>query len=266
MPVPAAPMLQRLDLALRVIEALDAAESEQRLSDLARQVGTNKATVYRMLSTFEARGYVVQNPTSAHYSIGPRLRHFGQRPICRNLPVLARPFLAELRDRSKENVHLAVLDGAAAIYIAKEEGGHPVQVVSTVGDRCPAHAVATGKALLAWTDPAAQDDLVAAGLVRYTPLTHADSDTFQQEMAAIRTQGYAVNLGEWRTAVRGVAAPILDGPNHAVAAIGVCGPAERMGAARIAELVPIVVAIASQLSAHLEQQPGQMADTFGGSG
>lgn len=254
------PMLKSLDLALRVIEALDSGAPEQGVSHLSRQLGTNKTTVYRILTTLEARGYVVQNHVSSRYSIGPRLRRFGQLALARlDLPAVARPFLAELRDRTRETVHLAVLDGADVIYVAKEEGLHAVQVMSTVGDRCPAHCVATGKALLAWADFAVHDQLVASGLARYTPLTHTTNDAFRREMARTRAQGYAVNLGEWRAEVRGTAAPVLDAPEAAIAAIGVCGPSDRISEERIIQMVPLVVDIANRLSLHIGGRSGEIA-------
>lgn len=249
---PAEPMLKSLDLSLRVLEALDNGMPERGVSALAREVGASKAAVYRILSTLQRREYVVQNPSTSQYAIGPALRRFGRVAASRlNLPAAARPFMVELRDLTEDAVHLAILDGAEAVYVAKEEGLHPVQVMSRVGARCPAHCVATGKALLAYADDAVHDRLVVAGLTRYTPLTHAEPDDFRQEMARIREHGYAVNEGEWRTEVRGVAVPVFDGSGRAVAAIGVCSPAVRMPDERVFATIPIVLDVASRLSAHL---------------
>ena len=78
--------------------------------------------------------------------------------------------MTELRDATLDTVHLAVLEGGEAVYIGKEDGLHPVQVTSRVGARCPAHCVATGKALLAFGDSAVRERLLNAGLTRYTPL------------------------------------------------------------------------------------------------
>lgn len=246
------PMLKSLDLSLRVLEALDDGTPERGISELAREVGSSKSTIYRVLSTLACRGYVIQNPVTSLYSTGPRLRRFGRAAVSRlDLPTAARPFMAELRDETQDTVHLAILDGDEAVYVAKEEGLHPVQVMSRVGTRCPAHCVATGKALLAYAGDAVHDRLVHAGLVRHTPLTQAAADDFRREMARIREQGYAVNTGEWRVEVRGVAAPIFDGAVAPVAAIGVCGPATRMPEERILTMVRSVVDVAARLSAHI---------------
>lgn len=252
----AGPPLKSLDVSLQVLEALDNGAAERGISDLAREIGVSKAAVHRILSTYARRGYVTRNPATSQYAIGPRLRRFSHVAAGKlDLLSLARPFLAELRDATLDTVHLAVLEGGEAVYIAKEDGLHPVQVTSRVGARCPAHCVATGKALLAHAESADRERLLAAGLTRYTPLTHAEPDDFRREMAAIHERGCAINLGEWRTEVRGVAAPVFDSSGHVVAAIGVCSPATRMPDARLAEACAAVSDVANRLSAQLGGTP-----------
>lgn len=257
------PPLRSLDVSLQVLDALDNGAPERGVSDLAREVGASKAAVYRILTTLARRGYVTQNPANSQYAIGPRLRRFSHVASGKlDLLSVARPFLTELRDATLDTVHLAVLEGGEAVYIAKEDGLHPVQVTSRVGARCPAHCVATGKALLAHADAAIQERLLASGLIRYTPLTHSDADDFRQEMARIQARGCAINTGEWRTEVRGVAAPIFDSSGRAVAAIGVCSPAARMPDARLGEACAVVTDVASRLSALMGgSQPRGLAET-----
>jgi DNA-binding IclR family transcriptional regulator len=248
-------VLKSLDVSLQVLEALDNGAPERGVSDLAREVGVSKAAVYRILTTLARRGYVVQNPATTHYAIGPRLRRFSHVAAGKlDLVSVARPYMTELRDATLDTVHLAVLEGGEAVYIGKEDGLHPVQVTSRVGARCPAHCVATGKALLAFGDGAVRERLLTAGLTRYTPLTHAEPDDFEQEMTRTRERGCAVNTGEWRTEVRGVAAPIWDA-SGVVAAIGVCSPATRMPDTRLPEVCAAVTQAAARLSRQLGGTP-----------
>jgi IclR family KDG regulon transcriptional repressor len=258
------PMLQSLDVALQVLEALDNGSAERGVSELARELGVSKAAVYRILTTLARRGYVTQNSATSHYAIGPRLRRFSHVAASTlDLPSVARPFMIELRDATLDTVHLAVLEGGEAVYIAKEDGLHPVQVTSRVGARCPAHCISTGKALLAYADDAVRERLLAAGLTRYTPLTRADPEDFRQEMDRVRTTGCAINRGEWRAEVRGVAAPIFDSTGRVVASIGVCSPAQRMPDARLGEACALVTEIAGRLSLHLGGSPRMARDEIG---
>jgi IclR family transcriptional regulator, KDG regulon repressor len=249
--------LQSLDLALRVVEALDAAGAPRGVTELTRDVSSNKATVHRILATLAHHAYVVQDPETSRYRIGPRLQRFGRPGVSRfDLPEASRPFLVELRDLSLENIHLAVLDEGDAIYIAKEAGLHAVQVVSSVGARCPAHCVATGKALLAWANPELHDQLLGQGLAHYTPATHSSPESFRREMARIRAQGYAVNAGEWRQEVRGIAAPVFDANRTPIAAIGLCAPSERLPDHRIESLIPMVIDVAARFTSFIGGAPG----------
>ena len=122
------PPLKSLDVALRVLEALDNGAPERGISDLARELGVSKAAVYRILSTLTMRGYATQNPATSQYAIGPRLRRFSHVATGKlDMQTVARPFMTELRDATLDTVHLAVLEGGEAVYIAKEDGLHPVQ-------------------------------------------------------------------------------------------------------------------------------------------
>ncbi|MFX7820791.1 IclR family transcriptional regulator C-terminal domain-containing protein, partial [Acinetobacter baumannii] len=66
-----------------------------------------------------------------------------------------------------------------------------------------------------------------------------------------RVQGFAVNKGEWRDSVCGLAAPIRDASGSVIAAVGISGPAERLKPKRLKELVAPVVEAAAVISASL---------------
>ena len=60
--------------------------------------------------------------------------------------------------------------------------------------------------------------------------------------------GYAVNRGEWRETVGGLAVAIFNGMNQVVAALGISGPLERLGIGRLNELAPSVKKQAAEIS------------------
>jgi DNA-binding IclR family transcriptional regulator len=244
--------LRTLDLALETLEAFSPERPEWGVTELAQSLGVSKATLYRILSTLKRRRYVVQDPVTRRYRYGPRLRQMNQEPVSKlNLVVEARGYLERLRDATRDTVHLAVLDGPEAVYIAKVDGLEPVQVVSTIGTRAPAHCVSTGKVLLAHAEPILLDRLLGGHIRGYTPLTRTTPDQLRAELQDVRRKGYAVNVGEWRLEVRGVAAPVMDAGSGVVAALGICGPASRMSDEHIAASIPVVVEMARELSAHL---------------
>jgi DNA-binding IclR family transcriptional regulator len=202
-----------------------------------------------VLVTLERHRYVVQNPATGRYRLGPRLGLIAQSAGPRlDLATEAQPYIEQLRERTKEVVHLDVLDRNEVVVIAKLDGLQPVQVMSRVGDRGPAHCISTGKAILAYADPQA---LVAGGLTRYTEHTHATASSLSRELARIREAGFAVNWGEWRTEARGIAAPVADSTLRVVAALGICTPSTRLTEELVSAAAPAVIDAATRLSVHL---------------
>ena len=159
-----------------------------------------------------------------------------------------------LRDQTRETVDVAVIDGSDLRYVDTVESPQSMQVVLKAGDRAPVHCVSAGKALLAYADFNFVERIVEQGLAQYTELTHTDADTLAAELNEIRGRGYSINLGEYRTEIRGMAAPIVDGTQRVVAALDVCGPAYRLTEEKVSADVPGVVDTALQLSIRLGAQ------------
>ena len=243
--------LKSLDLALRVLGSFSE-RRERGVTELAQVYRVSKATIYRVLVTLERHRYVVQNPATGRYRLGPSLglivRSAGPRL---DLATEAQPYMEQLRERTKEVVHLDVLDGDEVVVIAKLDGLQPVQVMSRVGDRGPAHCISTGKAILAYADPQALDLVVAGGLARYTEHTHATASSLARELARIREAGFAVNWGEWRTEARGIAAPVVDSTLRVVAALGICSPSTRLTEELVSAGATAVADAATRLSVQL---------------
>jgi DNA-binding IclR family transcriptional regulator len=236
---------------LTVLEALAASREPRGVTDLANELGMLKSNVHRLLQTLAHRGYVRKDAASGRYECTLKVWELGAL-LAERLDVrrAARPHVAALAERTSETVHLSVLDGADVLYVDKAESPQPVRAYSRVGGRAPAYCVATGKALLAH----APDEIVtelSAALVRHTPRTITDPDVLRKELRRVREVGYAVNRGEWRETVGGLAAPIFDVNRAAIAAIGLSGPTDRLNTNRMREWAPLVMAAASAISREL---------------
>jgi DNA-binding IclR family transcriptional regulator len=158
--------------------------------------------------------------------------------------------MQQLARLTKETIHLSILDGMDVIYLNKIESPHPVRAYSTIGGRAPAHCVASGKALLAWQGNAFLQGLEPR-LATPTSRSIANRDALFDELAKIRRQGFAVNRGEWRDGVGGIAAIVFDMAGAPVAAIGISGPLERLRPATVRKYSQLVVDAACNLSRSL---------------
>ena len=70
-------------------------------------------------------------------------------------------------------------------------------------------------------------------------------------MQKIKKLKFAINRGEWRESVHGLAAPILDSSGSVIAAIGVSGPANRLPLVKLKEMARLVTDSADALSVNL---------------
>ncbi len=248
---------------LHILEVLVDSAHPRGVSELAADLGLARSNVHRVLKTLEAAGYVRHAPGASTYVPTLKVWELGVRVHARlDIANEARPAIAELARQTHETVHLSVLVGEEVVYVAKLDSPEPVRAYSTLGGRAPAHCVATGKVLLAYGDsplPGAEHGTLSG----FTPRTLTTRARLQEALADIRARGYAVNWGEWRDRVRGVAAPIRDARGQVVASIGISGPAERLTRARIAEVTPSVVAAAEQVSIALGSRAWAPGDVGG---
>ena len=82
----------------------------------------------------------------------------------------------------------------------------------------------------------------------FTPKTLTTRKELTTELERIRRDGVALNQGEWREGVCGVAAPIRDSQGLVVAAMGISGPAERFKAKTLRQFVPLVIDASAKVS------------------
>ncbi|MET0209183.1 MAG: IclR family transcriptional regulator [Burkholderiaceae bacterium] len=242
---------------MQLLEVLAQRQGGAGVSELAAQLGMGKSNVHRTLQALVDMGYIVNEEGRGNYRASLKIWELGAHVIARlDVRQAAAPAMQWLLAESRETVHLSVLDGNEVVYVDKLDSPEPVRAYSEIGGRAPAHCVATGKALLAWRDGGAVAVTAAAKAakksvplsVAFTPATITDSVELARELERIRAQGYAVNRGEWRISVWGIAAPIADGTGRTVAAIGISGPATRVKPNRVKPLGGLVTEAARRIS------------------
>ncbi len=233
---------------LALLDALARAPRPLGVTELAHALSMGKSNVHRLLQALVELGYARRDEATGTYAAAIRVWEMGQAMLSNlNLKSLAGAQMQALSVATRETVHLSVLDGDEVVYVDKIDSPEPVRAYSTVGGRAPAHAVATGKAMLAFQDGARLDAL-SRRLARFSPRTVTDPDDFLREMARVRAQGYAVNRGEWRESVGGVGAPLREPGGRVIAAIGVSGPIERLKPSAIRPLAELVTQAAAAVS------------------
>lgn len=247
-------MLKLIEKAAAILDAFTAETPERSLSDLTAHLGMPKATVHHILAALKKVGWISQDRTTKKYRLGARLWQMGCTVVhALNLRDQPRPHILRLAALTGETVHLSIIDSedpGHVVYIDKIESDHPVRAYSIVGGRAPSYCVASGKAILAF-NPDLLKPLLRRKLKAYSPASIIASQALAREMAAIRAAGYAVNRGEYRADVIGLAAPIRNHEGAVIAAVGISGPAYRMAPPFLAKAAPTVIETANRISREL---------------
>ncbi|WP_238560290.1 IclR family transcriptional regulator [Leucobacter sp. UCD-THU] len=159
---------------------------------------------------------------------------------------IAAPHLKHLHEKTKETVHLGILDGMDVIYIDKIDGQAAVRMWSRVGRRGSVHCRGIGKAAAAFL-PESELSALASRLTytKYTPTTISSRDAFLAEMRAIRERGWATDDGEHEAIVRCIAAPVFQGDGE-LAAISLASPVKTLD--EMLAFAPDLLATASAIS------------------
>jgi IclR family acetate operon transcriptional repressor len=132
-----------------------------------------------------------------------------------------------------------------------------VQVDTHVGQRAPLHCSATGKAMLAFAPKETVDEVLGGKLQRHTARTIVERGRLEQELAAVRKRGHALNRGEWRDDVSAIAVPLRDHADRVVASVSLTMPTMRFTEAAIrTRFLPPLHAAARAISAELGRTKG----------
>ena len=215
---------------------------ELTLTEIAQRSHLPLSTAHRLVAEWVKWGGVVKGDDGL-YRVGMRLWKLGVRaPTARRLRSVALPFLEDLYELSRENVHLAVRDGLGALYLERISGRSAVPVISDVGSRLPLHATGVGLVLLAWAPPEVLGELVASSPRKYLPNTMTTEAELAPRLADIRSTGIAVSENEMTQDSFSAAAPIRDHTDAVVAAVSIVAHAGRSSDPRY----PLAVGVAAR--------------------
>lgn len=249
------------DRALDLLELFAETLDGLSLADVCTRTGWPKSSTLGLLRTLQQRDYLELAGPDGRYRLGYRVALLGAAYLG-NLS-LARDGAEVVRDVSRacdETVHLAVLRGRDVLYVAKEEGGGAMRMVSTVGRMIPAHATGVGKMLLSALPLAEIDRLYPPGehLPRLTEKTVTDRAAFLRALDNARRDGYATDSGQSTLGVECIAAPVRGQDGRMIAAMSVSVPEPRFTRDRVPHLRAVVMEGARQLSLRMGCPPDRL--------
>jgi IclR family pca regulon transcriptional regulator len=237
---------------LSILGLFDVDHREWTIDEMAEQTGLLRMTAYRMVRTLESTAFLVRDPSTNRYRLGPATLamtyvfedHSG-------LVTAARPYLERLTLETGESVTMAV-----------EIDGFPVcvDIINTLrpfkrrtapgrilGDLVSVH----GKLFAAFKTPEEREFLLGQSLKQHTPYSVVERDALRAELEQIARDDVAFDMEGVYQGTCAVGAPVRDQVGGVAATISVVVPTGRFGPVERALCTAAVRSAAGAFSAYL---------------
>jgi IclR family transcriptional regulator, KDG regulon repressor len=212
--------------AMSILELFCSNKRGYTISEVAKIFGIPVSTSSSLLYTLVSSGYLTRDEAGT-FMLTMKLLGYANKLLSQmELNEIAHPELEKLTSITHLASALFIQEGDYVVCVAKVEGTGHIRTAAHVGKLMPMHATCTGKALLAYLP---QEDLTTllnrTKLAQLTENTITSLPVLKQELARIRSHGYAIDDQEYGVGVRGISAPVFDSRGRAVAAISASGAA-----------------------------------------
>ncbi|MCS7476791.1 IclR family transcriptional regulator [Umezawaea endophytica] len=209
-----------------ILRAFTVDRTTLTFSQLHTRTGLPKATLHRVAGDLVHSGLL--DRVDGRYRLSGLVFELGMRAsVERELLEVALPFLEELREKTRETVHLGVREGTEVVYVAKVGGHRQAASPSRLGGRMPLHATAIGKVLLAHAPAEVRDRVLGAIRTRLAPRTITNVDVLRTQLDAVLEKAVAFEHEESAVGIACVACPVFDAHDTVVGAVSVTGPVTR---------------------------------------
>lgn len=233
--------IQSVDNALDVLEALCEEGEEVRISQLSQRLGMNKTSIFRLLATFENRGYVEKEQKSGKYRLGLSAYEMGQKFLSSmGLLRKAKPVIERLARGCNEALYLVVPRKNDVLMLDMVDTLQQVKIIPLVGNRYPINAVSAGKTILANSE------------------THRSTCTLdgiaemETELSIIRETGGCSDRGALGEGIASLSAPIIDAQGKVPGSLCMVGPEFRLTSDEISNnLLPRLIEAGEMVSSKL---------------
>jgi IclR family transcriptional regulator, pca regulon regulatory protein len=214
---------EALERGLLVLTAFGQGEERLTQARLARKLDLPRATVRRALLTLVHLGYVVTEDRA--YRLAPKVLTLAAAYLTTN-PVsrVLQPVCDGIAEEFQASCTAAVLDGAAAVMIARALPRHALLIGQGIGFQVPAIHSALGLVLLSGLE----EEPRHRHLLDHVALDDASLAALESKIAEVADAGHAYVAHEVEAGFHSIAVPLRRWDGMPIAALNVGGNVERL--------------------------------------
>jgi DNA-binding IclR family transcriptional regulator len=237
-----------LDRAVQILDFLHAHQRPIAIGDLAKQLGAPRSTIYTLVKSLSAVGFVETVGEDGRIFFGKKLYLYGMDYMRENdLVRRGREEVDRLSRDTGETAELCMLQNGRYTIIHMCPGARPFRISSAVGLQIPLPWTASGRLLLSNLSTVDIDFMVSDDDLVLPDGRRIERETFKASIEDARRLGHCITSGLVDAYTMCLAAPVYD----AVGAIG----------ATLCLVVPIDTpsSVRSQLLAVLLERAGKLS-------
>ncbi|OPX95957.1 MAG: HTH-type transcriptional regulator KipR [Syntrophorhabdus sp. PtaB.Bin006] len=212
-----------LERALQILSAFNTERQSLGLGQLSDILKLSRPTVFRLCSTLQEYGFLIQDQESKRYSLGIRLLELGSIVLNSfSLRAIASPHLSRLQMNLGKTIFLGIHEHDELLYIDKREGPESrITFTANIGARRRPYWGMLGPVLMAYLpDEEIERLLEKSPLIPVTKKSITQKDKFIKWLHQVGDQGFAIDVETTLEGITGVGAPIRGFSGKVVAAVG----------------------------------------------
>ena len=217
-PVPA------IEKCFSVLELMAERKRPLGFTEIVRELGLNKSTVFNLLHTLNDLG-VLDKGTDGLFHLGSKLFILGNAAASgSDLVQTVHPYLEKLNSEYRLSSFFGILSGKSVLIIDKADKAQKIKISSEIGMKISVFAGVAGKALLSQLSEREVDDILKKmEIKKYTSKTITDKSAFKDEILKVRETGIAYDMEEYIEGLIAAAVPVITNREDLQAAVWTVG-------------------------------------------
>jgi len=227
--------VKSIQVGMRLIISLAESGGPVHLKDLSAATGLPPSKAHRYLVSLLRSGFVIQDPDSHTYDLGPAAMKLGLAAVGRSsIVAYAVQLAAGVREALGETAVLTVWGDKGPTVIHVENSREAIISTIRVGALLPVVHTAAGRIFAAFQSPADVRPIIESELAQAAkakePNERVTPEQFNEILDDVRKQRQAI-IRDFRTlGVSAVASPLMFPAGNLVAVLGMIGRSERFSA------------------------------------
>lgn len=195
--------------AVAILRVLANAQAPQGVTAIARAAGLNPSTTLNILRTLVKEGLVAQDAATKTYGLDFGLLELARTLLNKTKVDVLQPHLQRLTTQFDATASVwRILPDHKATLVGRVLPENGVHIQFRIATRLPAFAGAVGRIVAAGSNPS--EAALQAAFVRIRWNKPMPFETYMEEVARAREDGYAIDVGALIRSVTSVAAGIRD--------------------------------------------------------